>query len=477
MTINKFQGNTKEEAIDKAKQGMGPNAVIMNVKEIKPKGFFAVFRRSTYEATAALEEKDDTVQSFPTIQSSQVLHDNINVAADERIEFPKPVRSQEISYTASSGANSGESPGAATRSSYMRTEVPVSRGSYVPQETSASRGSYMSQDASITRSSYFTADVLSPRNPNILPEEPEAVPEAEDRSIGKRLDDLSGMIDEKLGGAVKENISEKVLDSEELNYVRIIYRTLLENEVNEHYANQVIDEVERFLRPGNSVDIILANVYQKLILRFGRPNTIELGKKKPKILFFIGPTGVGKTTTIAKLASKCKVESNYKVAFITADTYRIAATEQLRVYADILEAPMSIVYSPEDMNDAISKLMDYDLIFVDTAGFSHKNESQRTDMKRMIDGLSQEYEKEVYLVLSATTKYHDLLEIVDIYRGISSFKLIFTKLDETTTLGNILNIKLYSGADLSYVTNGQNVPADLEVFNTQKIVKQLLGGK
>jgi flagellar biosynthesis protein FlhF len=318
---------------------------------------------------------------------------------------------------------------------------------------------------------------LSPRNPNILPEEPEAVPEAEDRSIGKRLDDLSGMIDEKLGAAAKENISEKVLDSEELIYVRIIYRTLLENEVNEHYANQVIDEVERFLRPGNSVDIILANVYQKLILRFGRPNTIELGKKKPKILFFIGPTGVGKTTTIAKLASKCKVESNYKVAFITADTYRIAATEQLRVYADILEAPMSIVYSPEDMNDAISKLMDYDLIFVDTAGFSHKNESQRTDMKRMIDGLSQEYEKEVYLVLSATTKYHDLLEIVDIYRGISSFKLIFTKLDETTTLGNILNIKLYSGADLSYVTNGQNVPADLEVFNTQKIVKQLLGGK
>jgi flagellar biosynthesis protein FlhF len=212
-------------------------------------------------------------------------------------------------------------------------------------------------------------------------------------------------------------------------------------------------------------------------LRFGRPNTIELEKGRPRVLFFIGPTGVGKTTTIAKIASKCKVESNYRVAFITADTYRIAATEQLRVYADILDAPMDIVYSPEDLNGAISKLTDQELIFVDTAGFSHKNETQRMDMKRMIKGLSDEYEKEVYLVLSATTKYKDLLEIVDIYHEISDFKLIFTKLDETTAYGNILNIKLYSGADLSYITNGQNVPADLEVFNTQKIVKQLLGGR
>jgi flagellar biosynthesis protein FlhF len=129
------------------------------------------------------------------------------------------------------------------------------------------------------------------------------------------------------------------------------------------------------------------------------------------------------------------------------------------------------------MNHAIEKVADYDLVFVDTAGFSHKNESQREDMKRLIKGLSPDYEKEVYLVLSATTKYQDLLEIVDIYREISDYKLIFTKLDETTTYGNILNIKLYSGADLSYITNGQNVPADLEVFNTQKIVKQLLGGR
>ncbi len=115
------------------------------------------------------------------------------------------------------------------------------------------------------------------------------------------------------------------------------------------------------------------------------------------------------------------------------------------------------------------------MVFVDTAGFSHKNTPQREDMKKLLDGIDGKYQKEVYLVLSATTKYKDLLEIVDIYREITDYKFIFTKLDETTTYGNLLNIKLYAGAELSYMTIGQNVPDDIAIFDTQKIVKQLLG--
>ena len=240
--------------------------------------------------------------------------------------------------------------------------------------------------------------------------------------------------------------------------------------------NQILDEVEQFIRPGNSVDMILANVYQKLILRFGQPKPIDLAGTKPKVVVFVGPTGVGKTTTIAKIASKYKVDYDKKVAFITSDTYRIAATEQLQVYANILDAPMTIVYSKDEINSAIGKYADYDMIFVDTAGFSHKNTPQRDDMKKLLDEIDEKYRKEVYLVLSATTKYKDLLEIVDVYREITDYKFIFTKLDETTTYGNLLNIKLYAGAELSYMTIGQNVPDDIAIFDTQKIVKQLLGG-
>ena len=298
----------------------------------------------------------------------------------------------------------------------------------------------------------------------------------EEKRLQERLDHLSDRLDEQLATSQKESENEKGASSEELNFLRMLYNTLIQNEVDEKYVNQILDEVEKFIRPGNSVDTMLSNIYQKLILRFGQPKTIELTSDKPKVVFFIGPTGVGKTTTIAKIASKYKVEYDKQVGFVTADTYRIAATEQLQVYANILKAPMSIVFSETELNEILAKYEEYDLVFVDTAGFSHKNETQREDMKRLLQGLDERYQKEVYLVLSATTKYKDLLDIVDIYHEISDYKLIFTKLDETTAYGNILNVKLYANADLSYVTNGQNVPDDIEVLNTQRIVKQLLGG-
>lgn len=417
MTINKFQGKTEEEAIAKAKQEFGENAVIMNVKEVKPKGLFRAFKNSTYEVTAAMEEKEQFVNPKRALQNTKKLHDSINLSADEKIDIPKPEAKPDF------------------RELIQKTMPNSSR-----------------------------------------------MQEPEEKKIEQRLDDLSNRIEESLARTPKgekpeaENPVKEKPSSEEFHFVRILYSTLLKNEVNEKYVNQILDEIEKFIRPGNSVDMILSNVYQKLILRFGQPKTIDLSGSKPKILFFVGPTGVGKTTTIAKIASKYKVEYDKKVAFITADTYRIAATEQLQVYANILDAPMAIVYSQAELNDSIAKFEDYDLVFVDTAGFSHKNEKQRNDMKTLLGGVSEEYNKEVYLVLSATTKYMDLLDIVDSYREIADYKLIFTKLDETSTYGNLLNIKLYSGADLSYTTNGQNVPDDIEVFDTQKIVKKLLGG-
>lgn len=417
MTINKYQGKTKEEAIEKAKQELGAGAVVLNVKEIKPKGMFKVFKNTVYEVTAAMEEKERFVNPVPQMEKLKSMHDTISLAADEEIPIPGPKR-----------------------------EV-------LPERKAAG------QEVGPMR---------------------ETRKESASMGLEKRLENLSNILEKQL--SVEESRSEEKQEpqtggKEGLPFIKMLYRTLLENDVNEKYVNQIMDEAEKVLHNGSSVDQILSNVYQKLILKFDQPDTINLSGKKPRILFFIGPTGVGKTTTLAKIASRYKVDREKKVAFLTADTYRIAATEQLRVYANILDAPMSIIYSAEEMNDAIERMEEYDLIFVDTAGFSHRNEEQCADMKHLIEGLDERYEKEVYLVLSATTKYKDLLEIADIYREIADYKLIFTKLDETITYGNILNIKLYSGAKLSYMATGQNVPDDIEVFNTQKIVKQLLGGR
>lgn len=417
MTINKYQGKTKEEAIEKAKQELGQGAVIMNVKEIKPKGVMKVFKTSTYEVTAAMEEKEKFVNPLSALHTPLKMHDTINLTADEQLNIPKPLK------------NAPESQ-------------PLKAQSEPPVRDSDRESANM--------------------------------------GLERRLENLSSILEKQL--SAEENRKEEKMDPpsanpESFQFIKMLYRTLLENDVNEKYVNQIMDEAEKILHKGSSVDYILSNVYQKMILKFGTPSPICLNGKKPRVIFFIGPTGVGKTTTIAKIASKYKVEEGMRVAFLTADTYRIAATEQLRVYANILDAPMSIIYSAEEMNAAIGRVSDYDLVFVDTAGFSHKNETQCEDMKKLIAGLLEDYEKEVYLVVSATTKYRDLLDIADIYKEIADYKLIFTKLDETTTYGNILNIKMQSGADLSYMTNGQNVPDDIDEFDTQKIVKQLLGGR
>jgi flagellar biosynthesis protein FlhF len=424
MTIDKFYGKTKEEAIEKAKEKFGENAVIMNVKEEKPSGVFRAFKNPNFEVTAAMEEKE-------TMANAMKSHESINLTADEKIDLSK---------TQAENLQSGE-----------WTEDDF--------------------EAAVKKEKEKELRIEKKRRERLLREQKEK------EQVDERIDSLQNRIDETITNRERGDAEpEPAQSSEALAFVRILYRTLVENEVNEKYVNQIVDEIEKFIRPGNGVDIILSNVYQKLILRFGQPKTLDISGAKPHVVFFIGPTGVGKTTTIAKIASKYKMEYEKKVAFITADTYRIAATEQLQVYANILDAPMEIVYSKDEINDAIEKLSAADLIFVDTAGFSHKNDTQRQDIKDLLDEVNEEYKKDVYLVLSATTKYNDLLDIVDMYRGLTSYRLIFTKLDETTTYGNMLNIKLYSGAELSYVTCGQNVPDDIEVFDTQKIVKCLLGG-
>ena len=298
-------------------------------------------------------------------------------------------------------------------------------------------------------------------------------------AIEEKLDTLHTLLEQQLQkpDETKGDVLEEEEESEVERFMKLLYNTMLTNEVSEKNANQIIDEIEKINKPNMPFDYALANTYQKMILKFGKPIEITPAKKGPKVIFFIGPTGVGKTTTISKIASKFSVESGRKVALLTADTYRIAAAEQLRTYANILEVPFRVIYSTEEIEQALRDFRSYDFIMVDTAGHSHQNEAQKEAMTSFVHSVDGMAEKEVFLVLSATTKYRDLISIADTYSAMTEYKLIFTKLDETTTLGNLLNLKLHTGAPLSYVTYGQNVPDDIEIFNPQKTVKQLLGGK
>lgn len=435
MTIKKFQGKTKEEAIAQAKNEMGESVVIMNIKEIRGNGLLGVFKKSTYEVTAAIEDDVLPRRSFtmPSQESDRGERGSFDAVADEPIQIP-PMGQEET-----------------LKDAFAAVNQVIAKSDFRPlEETEFVKEVRPKQEVPV--SADRPADIVAPV--------------AESDTAGES----------SLFRAMEET-TETGISSDQQTFFRMMYKVLLENEVNETYINQLMDDMDRVTHSTDGLQFLISNAYQKMILKLGTPRTITLTQKKPKVVFFIGPTGVGKTTTIAKIASKYKVEQDKKVALLTADTYRIAAAEQLRTYANILDTPLSIVYSPEDIGKEIEKLLNYDLILVDTAGFSHKNDEQREDMKRLLSSLPEEYERETFLVLSATTKYKDLVEITDIYREFCQFSLIFTKLDETGAYGNIYNIRMHTQAALSYVTTGQNVPDDIEEVNTQKLVKQLLGGR
>ncbi|MDR0964082.1 MAG: flagellar biosynthesis protein FlhF [Clostridium sp.] len=307
------------------------------------------------------------------------------------------------------------------------------------------------------------------------------------KNIEDRIDHLQNLLLQKIGdqdnatetkkdqtASAKDEKSEKT--PQLLQFTKLLYNTMLENEVDEKYANQILDEIDKLSKPNMPFDYTLANTYQKMILKFGKTATITPATSGPKVVIFLGPTGVGKTTTIAKISGSLAVEGTKKVALLTADTYRIAAAEQLRTYANILEVPFRVIYTEEEFIDAVTDFKNFDYIFLDTAGHSHQNQEQVEKLRKMLECVDTFAQKQVFLVLSATTKYKDLQRIADMYKEITEYQLIFTKLDETTALGNLLNLRLHTEAQIAYVTYGQNVPDDIEAFNPQKTVKHLLGG-
>lgn len=261
------------------------------------------------------------------------------------------------------------------------------------------------------------------------------------------------------------------------NLIQIFYDALTKQGVLPEVAEDMLDELD-LIEENSELDItfIIKLVYNKIINILGEPQTInsdELKKGSPKIIAFIGPTGVGKTTTIAKLSADFILKKGLNVGLITADTYRIAAVEQLKTYAEILGIEVSVVYNKDDLSEYVGAMADSDdIILIDTAGRSHKNDSNLKELAELLDVVPN---CEKFLVLSLTTKYEDILNIVNTYSRITDFKIIFTKLDETLQYGSILNICKVTGKTISYVTMGQAVPDDIDSIRPEKIAKALLG--
>lgn len=253
----------------------------------------------------------------------------------------------------------------------------------------------------------------------------------------------------------------------------VFLKNMLENDVDPQIADDVIEAVKTKCTDSENVDKIAKTLYSEINEILGVSEIIKLNEKgKPVTAIFVGPTGVGKTTTIAKLAADYSLNHGKNVGLITVDTYRIAAIEQLKTYAEILNIPLTVVYTPSEIEEAVSIYQDKDLILIDTAGRSHSDKAQFEELK---DFVSSSKADEIFLLLSATTNMKVCGEIFKNYKFLKDYKLIITKVDESPMPGIILNAVKMTGNKLSYVTTGQSVPDDIEKADIDYIIKNLLG--
>jgi flagellar biosynthesis protein FlhF len=256
--------------------------------------------------------------------------------------------------------------------------------------------------------------------------------------------------------------------------VKELYKRLLTNEVEESLSYQLVDMLNSRLSDEEKKNPLavrkrMREMFTRLVLT-AKP--VALNNQRPYVMAFVGPTGVGKTTTIAKLAARCSLQMRRRVCLITIDTYRIAAVEQLKTYARIMNLPILVCYSVSEMRKAISENRDSSLVLIDTAGRSQADAEQVKDLRTYF---ADDRDIDVLLVLSATTKNNDLRDITKRYAPVGVRKLVFTKLDETTTYGPILNESVRTRMPLAYFTTGQNVPDDIEAASSLKLASLLLG--
>lgn len=276
----------------------------------------------------------------------------------------------------------------------------------------------------------------------------------------------------------EENLNEEVVSMK--NMIRDIYENVNKVKGNDPFkvykdyletldiSKGLGEEILRDLR-----NYELGENMDKSIIKTILSNKVSVeGELDKGIKVFVGPTGVGKTTTIAKLAGKYVLNYKKKVGLITIDTYRIGAVEQLKTYAEIMNLPFKVVFNLKQMEEAIESMKDCDLILIDTTGRSSKNLMQIQELRAFVEKTGA---SSISLVLSATTKWRDIESIVEGYSALKFTNLILTKLDETNTYGAILDTLVKSKVPLSYVTVGQNVPEDIKTLDKTNLISMILG--
>ena len=283
-----------------------------------------------------------------------------------------------------------------------------------------------------------------------------------------QLHRLSGMLEQVVHRSRHQHVAQLP------DHVLALYAELVETEVPEDLARELIYKLHDEWTGAGPANIpqLRAHLIEMIAAEFQIKGAIQTVPGQRKIITMVGPTGVGKTTTIAKLAANFRLRERQRVGLITVDTYRVAAVEHLRAYAEIIDLPMKVVMNARDMKWALSELSDMYLILIDTAGRSPREELKIQELKTL---LQEAHTDEINLVLCASASLKSLTVTAEKFAGLGLSSLLLTKLDETAGMGNLLALARATQLPLSYLTTGQNVPDDIETADPGRLSRLILG--
>ena len=464
MNIKRYVAATMPEAMEQIKRELGRDALILSQRPLRKKGLGGLFSKPMIEVVAAYEAPPAEPLSNP-LPKLRAAPPGTRPPAPRPAE-PPPPRGAELSVTADRAlealdrlASGGFPPPAAGTQPSPLTAPQTASQAYAKAAQPFQQTPPKAADDGFRQLEIPEARPLE----RVIHKQPDAK-DAQLSALENKIDELSSSLN-SLAGTIRHSHDTRSYNPD----IEALLLSLLENETHEEFAHKLAREVSEIVKKQQADP---NEVMEQLLRQYiGQAEPIKLKRFKRTVVLLIGPTGVGKTTTLAKLAAIYSINHHAKVGVITTDTYRIAAVEQLKTYAQILEIPLTIVYSPEEIGDALRDHEDKDIVFVDTAG---KSPSDRTHEEEVKDLIRHSDCDEVHLVLSATTSFTGLLNILNAYSFLSDFKLILTKLDETPTWGTLLNAKFLSDRPISYTAIGQNVPDDIEVADVRKIVARLM---
>lgn len=428
-----------KEAMQQVKEELGSDAVILHTKKYREGGFLGYHSREVVEVTAAIEDQDTETVKKQRVQArtdhaKRPSGGHLDVVSPAAPVLPNQVLARYKTNGTETGIHLAETqspPAAPSLSTGPRT-------AYAPKNQ-------MGDEREMNRQK----EAVSSR-----PEDTEKIQQLEEE-----LAQMKTLLAQVMS---REQIQGEVSIQEALRRQEVDEEILKDMAAKLPAGDTLLDSLD-----GQAVDVLAAYLGQTV--RFS--NGIQIGQSCPRIVALIGATGVGKTTTLAKIAARFVLEQHVRAALITADTYRISAVEQLKTYSDIIGLPLEIVYSPDELKVAIHKHRDKDLILIDTAGRSQHNEYQ---MKELQDFLAVHPRIERHLVMSATTKGRDAADILDKFSVCHPDCVIFTKTDETSSVGLILNLLAKREIALSFLTNGQSVPDDIEPATSKNLAQLLL---